>query len=124
MRDKLAWSEVGVGFEDGSRLSEWRLVDSGAWQWQYDTHELRFDIYAHGGAFWKLYRIRSAAPGSDAYQEGFGGVACRVAYVEYRRRSGSPHSRLLMQAGDREWVRVGEIEPELHEVVKEFSRAA
>ena len=124
MQDKLGWRTVGESFEDGSRLADWKRVDSGEWQWQYDTHELRFDIFEHAGAYWKLYRSRTAAPGADAHVEGYGGVACRVALVSYRRRSGSPHSRLLKRAGEQEWVRVGEVDPEIHEVVKEYTQAA
>ena len=48
-------------FEDGSRLRDWTRIESSPWHWQYDTHELAFDIYEHAGGYWKLYRTRSVA---------------------------------------------------------------
>ena len=117
MRTKLAWAVPGETFEDGSHLSDWKKIASFPWQWQYDTHELAFDIYEHDGGYWKLYRARTAAPGADRYEESFGGQACRMTLVAYRRRAGSPHSRRLLEAGELEWVRVEEVDPSLHEPV-------
>ena len=117
MITKLAWSIPGETFEDGSRLADWKKIASFPWQWQYDSHELAFDIYEHAGGYWKLYRARTAPPGAERYEERFGGQACRMSLVEYRRRSGSPHSRTLKDAGELEWVRVEEVDPEIHEVV-------
>lgn len=115
MKTKLAWERPGETFEDGSRLQDWKKIASFPWQWQYDTHELAFDVYEHAGGYWKLYRARTAHPGADHHQTRFGGVACRVALVEYRRRAGSPHSRLLKEAGELEWVRVEEVDEQIHE---------
>ncbi len=58
MSDTLKWRIRGELFEDGSRMSDWRKVEQSDWQWQYDTHELTFDIYEHDGDYWKLYRAR------------------------------------------------------------------
>ena len=117
MKDKLGWTVPGEAFEDGSHLSDWTKIESSPWHWQYDTHELSFDIYEHAGGYWKLYRIRSVAPGATEYAIGFGGLACRVALVEYRRRVASPHSHSLKNVGELEWVRVEEVDPVLHCVV-------
>ena len=117
MITKLAWSIPGETFQDGSQLSDWKKIASFPWQWQYDSHELAFDIYEHDGGYWKLYRVRTAAPGATRYQERFGGQACRMSLVQYRRRSGSPHSRTLKEPGDLEWVRVEEVDHAIHEVV-------
>ena len=119
MTDTLQWRVRGVSFEDGSRLAEdWRKVDeSPDWHWQYDTHELSFAIYEHDGQYWKLYRARFVADGDSAYTYDFGGQACRMALVRYRRRAKSPHSSRLMAAGAEEWVRSYEVDEELHEVL-------
>ncbi len=117
MRNQLAWKIPGETFEDGSRLADWKKIASFPWQWQYDTHELAFDIYEHDGGYWKLYRTRSAQPGADSYQTSFGGQACRMTLVEYRRRTGSPHSRLLKEQGELEWVRVEEVDLAIHRPV-------
>ncbi len=102
MSDKLRWIVPGDEFEDGSRLRDWRRIESSPWHWQYDTHELAFDIYEHAGGSWKLYRTRSVAPGASEYTVEFGGLACRVALVEYRRRAASPHSGVLKDGGELE----------------------
>ncbi len=114
MRNQLAWKIPGETFEDDSRIADWKKIASFPWQWQYDTHELAFDIYEHDGGYWKLYRARSAQPGADGYQTSFGGQACRMTLVEYRRRTGSPHSRLLKEPGELEWVRVEEVDLAIH----------
>ena len=115
MTDTLQWHVRGKSFEDGSRFADWVKVDeSGIWHWQYDTHELSFDIYQHDGQYWKLYRARTASPGAGHYETRFGGRACRMALVEYTRRAGSPHSRLLKEPGDLEWVRVEEVDDTMH----------
>ena len=119
MRDTLQWAVTGESFEDGSRLADWvRIEESGDWHWQYDTHELSFDIYEHDGQFWKLYRIRFVPEGADAYSETFGGQACRMALVAYKRRARSPHSSRLFEAGEREWVRTYEVDEAIHEVLR------
>ena len=119
MTDTLGWTVRGESFEDGSRLSDWVEVHvSDEWHWQYDTHELSFSIYRHDGQFWKLYRARFVPEGADHYVYDFGGQACRMALVRYRRRAGSPHSGRLIEAGAEEWVRTYEVEPALHEVVR------
>ena len=120
MTDTLQWRVRGVSFEDGSTLAEdWRKVhESGTWHWQYDTHELTFDIYEHDGQYWKLYRVRFVPEGAGDYAYDFGGQACRMALVRYRRRARSPHSSRLMAAGAEEWVRSYEVDEALHEVLR------
>ncbi len=119
MTDTLQWRIQGVSFEDGSRLQDWRKIhESGAWHWQYDTHELSFDIYEHDGQYWKLYRARFAQADGSGYAYGFGGQACRMALVRYRRPAKSPHSSLLMEADAEEWVRTYEVDESIHEVLK------
>ena len=120
MGDTLQWRIRGVSFEDGSILAkDWRKVhQSDDWHWQYDTHELSFDIYEHDGQYWKLYRARFVPDGGDSYAYGFGGQACRMALVRYRRRAKSPHSSRLMAAGDEEWIRTYEVDERMHEVLK------
>ncbi len=120
MHDTLPWHVQGVSFADGSRLAEdWRKIhESGEWHWQYDTHELSFDIYEHDGQYWKLYRARFAREDGSGYTFGFGGQACRMALVRYRRQARSPHSSRLMAEGAEEWVRTYEVDEEIHEVLK------
>ena len=119
MTDTLGWAVRGVSFEDGSKLDDWQKVDeSGTWHWQYDTHELTFDIYRHDGQYWKLYRARFVPDGAAEYDYDYGGQACRMALVRYRRTAKSPHSSRLMAAGAQEWVRTYEVDETLHEVLK------
>ena len=103
MTDTLQWQIQGVSFEDGSTLAgDWRKIhESGEWHWQYDTHELAFQIYEHDGQYWKLYRVRFVPEGASEYAYGFGGQACRMALVRYRRRTKSPHSSRLMDERER-----------------------
>ena len=119
MSNTLGWRTRGVSFEDGSRLENWRIVHrSGVWMWQYDTHELSFDIYEHDGQYWKLYRARVAKDDGTGYVHDFGGQACRMALVRYRRGAKSPHSSLLMKERAVEWVRTYEVDETIHEVLK------
>ena len=118
MPDTLKWSIHGEAFEDGSKLEDWLRIESSPWHWQYDSHELTFDIYEHDGQYWKLYRARSVPPGSAEYEYGFGGQACRMTLVKYLSRARSPHSARLMQIGDLEWVRTYEVDDVFHSVVK------
>ncbi len=119
MTDTLGWRLEGALFEDGSRLTDWtKIHESGNWMWQYDTHELSFEIYEHDGQFWKLYRVRFAREDGSGHATGFGGQACRMALVRYRRNARSPHSSLLMQEGDEEWVRTYEVNEKIHEVLR------
>ena len=117
MTDTLQWDVPGVSFADGSRLAtDWRKVaESGEWHWQYDTHELTFEIYSHAGNYWKLYRARYVPDGQDRWEYGYGGQACRVALVRYLRRAKSPHSAVLKQKGEEEWVRTYEVDPSIHQ---------
>ena len=119
MTDTLGWVRPGVSFEDGSRLEDWnKIEESGVWHWQYDTHELTFDIYEHDGQYWKLYRMRFVPRDASAYSYDYGGQACRMALVDYKLTGRSPHSNKLMQAGDREWVRTYEVDETIHSVIK------
>lgn len=119
MTDTLQWHAVGKGFVDGSKFSDWtKIHESGEWHWQYDTHELTFEIYEHDGQLWKLYRIRFVPDGGDGYAYTFGGQACRVVLARYRRRARSPHSGRLMAEGVTEWIRTYEVDETLHEVIR------
>lgn len=119
MTDTLQWVVRGESFDDGSKFSDWeKIAESGVWHWQYDTHEMTFDIYEHDGQFWKLYRARFASDTPNGYAYDFGGQACRMALVNYKRRARSPHSNLPKEAGDIEWVRTYEVDDRIHRVVK------
>ena len=100
------------------RRTTWRHHEDGTWNWQYDTHELSFDIYEYDGQFWKLYRARFAREDGSGYAYGFGGQACRMALVRYRRNAKSPHSSRLMKTGEEEWVRTYEVDGTLHKVLR------
>ena len=118
MNDTLKWRLKGELFEDGSRLSDWQKIQQSDWQWQYDTHELAFDIYEHDGDYWKLYRARWVPEGGTEYVNDFGGQACRMMLVEYQTTARSPHSNRLMQPCDLEWVRTYEYDDSIHRIVK------
>jgi hypothetical protein len=119
MADTLQWRIRGENFEDGSSLADWiKVAESGVWHWQYDTHELTFDIYEHDGQYWKLYRARFVPDGANEYAYDFGGQACRMALVRYRARAKSPHSNRPMEAGAEEWVRTYEVDEAIHDVLK------
>ena len=118
MKDKLGWLIKGVQFKDGSYLKDWKTIfQSPDWHWQYDTHEMTFSIYEHDGQFWKLYHARYAKPGDQTYTYDFGGVACRMVLVKYLVTSGSPHTSMLMQKGEQEWIRTYEYNPSIHQVL-------
>lgn len=119
MTEKLGWKIRGKRFADDSLLESWtKIEESGVWHWQYDTHELTFDIYEHDARYWKLYRVRYPSDMRDGYRYDYGGQACEVALVAYLARSSSPHSNMLMQPGDLEWVRTSEIDHTIHRVVR------
>ena len=118
MRSTLRWTVPGEVFEDGSRLAEWIKIESHPWQWQYDAHELAFDIYEHDGQYWKLYRARWVPEGTTEYVYDYGGQACRMMLVEYTTKARSPHSKKPMQPGDLEWVRTYEYDGSIHRTVK------
>ncbi len=118
MGDTLKWRLKGELFEDGSQLSDWQKIEQSDWQWQYDTHELAFDIYEHDDDYWKLYRARWVPKGATDYVHDFGGQACRMTLVEYQKKARSPHSHRLMQPCDLEWVRTYEVDSTMHRVVK------
>ena len=68
MTETLKWQIRGERFEDGSLLADWvKIEESGEWHWQYDTHELTFEIYEHDGQYWKLYRARFVPDGARDY---------------------------------------------------------
>lgn len=119
MTDTLLWKVRGEVFEDGSPLQDWVKIDAGRdWHWQYDTHELNFEIYEHDGQYWKLYRARFVPEGLTEYAYDFGGQACRMVLVEYRCQARSPHSSRLMRQGEHEWIRTYEFDETIHYVVK------
>lgn len=119
MNDTLQWALRGQSFEDGSHLKDWvKVYESSNWDWQYDTHEMTFEIYRHDGQYWKLYRARYVLDGDLHHTYEFGGQACRMALVRYRRRAKSPHSSKLMPEGAEEWVRTYEVDEAIHSVLK------
>lgn len=113
---KLGWKIRGLVFEDGSSLEDWNRIYQSPWHWQYDDHELSFEIFEYRGGYWKLYKYRRVPNGRAEY--GYGGQACRVAEVKYKSTSRSPHSKMLKQANDSEWVRVEEVDESLHEILR------
>ncbi len=120
MNDKLAWDIKGETFVDGSHLSDWEMVyQSPDWHWQYDTHEMTFEIYKHVGQFWKLYLGRYVLPGETEYTYDYGGVACRIMLVKYRSKARSPHSSMLKERGEEEWIRTNEYDPIIHSILKQ-----
>ncbi|MEM7773067.1 MAG: hypothetical protein AAGA75_16360 [Cyanobacteria bacterium P01_E01_bin.6] len=119
MSNTLRWRIPGHQFEDGSRLTDWKKIESSAWHLQIETgYEMTFDIYEHNGQFWKLYQARWVVEGTDDYHYRYGGQACRMAQVAYKIKARSPHSGLLKDAGDLEWVRVYEVNEHIHNVIK------
>ena len=119
MKNTLRWRIPGQEFEDGSQLSDWQKIESSPWYLQFESnYEMTFDIYEHDGQYWKLYKGRWVTEGSKEYVYCYGGQACRMTQVEYTTRSRSPHSLLLKEAGDLEWVRVYEVDERIHYVVK------
>lgn len=119
MKNTLRWRIPGQEFEDGSQLSDWKKVDISPWHLQVERdYEMTFDIYEYDGQFWKLYQGRWVIEGTTAYMYRYGGQACRVTRVAYRMKARSPHSGLLKQRGDLEWVRVYEVDERIHAVIK------
>ena len=94
-----------------------KIEEAGVWHWQYDTHELTFNIYEYDGQYWKLYRARWATDNGE-YEHAYGGQACRMALVKYKKRTRSPLSNRLMRADDNEWVRTYEVDAAIHEIVR------
>ncbi|UWQ32379.1 hypothetical protein K3555_17830 [Leisingera sp. M527] len=118
MTDTLGWKIEGHSFRDGSLLADWeKIYQDSTWHWQYDTHEMTFAIYKHDGQYWKLYHARFVQPGADEYSYGFGGQSCRMVEVEYTRRARSTHSHMLMEKGDRQWIRTYEYDPAIMTVI-------
>ena len=119
MKNTLRWRVPGREFEDRSQLSDWQKIESNPWHLQFESnYEMTFDIYQHNGQYWKLYRGRWVIEDSNEYVYSYGGQVCRVTQVEYTTRSRSPHSGLLKEAGDLEWVRVSEVDRQIHYIVK------
>ena len=115
---KLGWKIRGVVFEDGSSLEDWNRIYQSPWHWQYDDHELSFEIFEYLGAYWKLYKYRRVPKKRAEYEYGYGGQACRVAEVSYNSTSRSPHSGTLKQVNDKEWVRVEEVDENMHTLLR------
>ena len=121
-KTKLRWRIQDREFEDGSQLKQWKRIEDTAWIPQPEGHELTFSIYEHDGRFWKLYRGRWRT-NEGGYAYSYGGQACQVAEVRYRRNAISPHSSVSKLAGEREWVRVEEVDPTIHDVIRETPEA-
>lgn len=119
MKNTLRWRVPGHEFEDGSKVIDWSKIESSTWQLQVESgYEMTFDIYEHDGQFWKLYQGRWVVEGTTEYQYRYGGQACRMTQVEYKIQARSPHSGLLKEAGDLEWVRVYEVDERIHTVIQ------
>lgn len=118
VKDKLHWAVRDQIFEDGSKVQDWDRIEGSPWVVQDDGYELSFDIYRHDGRFWKLYIARRSPRGRSEYDVTYGGVACRVAEVRYKIDAVSPHSRVLKKRGALEWVRVGEVDEDIHTVTR------
>lgn len=116
-KTKLGWRIKGSVFEDGSSLKDWKKIEGSPWNWQYDDHELTFEIYESRGRYWKLYRARRVPIGAKEYDYHYGGQACRVVKVSYKTRTRSPHSGTLKDQGDIEWVRVEEVDEDIHDIL-------
>ena len=118
MNDKHPWAVKGQTFVDGSALTDWvKVYQYPDWHWQYDNHELSFAIYQHDGQYWKLYQARFAQQGLDHYSYDYGGLACRMVLVDYRVQARSPHSSILINKGEEEWIRTYEYDPAIHRVL-------
>ncbi|MEO1348063.1 MAG: hypothetical protein AAFW84_04575 [Cyanobacteria bacterium J06635_15] len=119
MKNTLSWKIPNHVFEDGSPITDWQKVESSAWQLQFESgYEMTFDIYKHEGQFWKLYQARWVIEGTTEYLYRYGGQACRMTQVAYKTKARSPHSGLLKQRGDLEWVRVYEVDKRLHTIIQ------
>ncbi|MEM7795782.1 MAG: hypothetical protein AAF579_15185 [Cyanobacteria bacterium P01_C01_bin.118] len=119
MKNTLQWKISGQEFEDGSLVTDWKKIESNPWHLQIESqYEMTFDIYEHDGQFWKLYQARWVIEGTTEYLYRYGGQACRMTQVQYRQTVRSPHSGLLKQAGDLEWVRVYEVDERIHQVMQ------
>ncbi len=119
MKNTLRWKIPSQEFEDGSQLKDWHKIESSPWHLQFESnYEMTFDIYEHDGQYWKLYQARWVTGSSNEYVYRYGEQACRMTQVEYTTQSRSPHSGLLKEAGDLEWVRVYEVDERIHYVVK------
>lgn len=119
MKNTLRWKVSGQEFEDGSKLQDWKKIESNPWHLQIESaYEMTFDIYEHDGQYWKLYQGRWVTENSNEYVYSYGGQACRMTQVEYIEKARSPHSGLLEEAGDQEWVRVYEVDKRIHHIVK------
>ncbi|NER80207.1 MAG: hypothetical protein F6K42_11620 [Leptolyngbya sp. SIO1D8] len=119
MSNTLRWRIPGQQFEDGSTVTDWKKIESTFWHLQVERgYEMTFNIYEHDGQFWKLYLGRWVVEGTTEYLYQYGGQACRMTQVMYQRQARSPHSGLLKEAGDLEWVRVYEVDEHIHTVVQ------
>ena len=119
MKNTMRWRVPGHQFEDGSALADWKKIESTVWHLQIESnYEMTFDIYEHDGQFWKLYQGRWVVEGTVKYMYRYGGQACRMTQVEYKQTARSPHSGLLKEAGELEWVRVYEVDDRIHTIVQ------
>ena len=119
MKNTMQWQIPDQEFEDGSRITDWKKLEDGAWHPQFErNYEMKFDIFEYDGQFWKLYQARWVADGTFQYHCRYGGQACRMSQVQYQKMTRSPHSGLLKKAGDLEWVRVYEVDEQIHKVIQ------
>lgn len=117
-RDKLPWLVPNEVFLDGSKIQDWRKIESYPWTAQNQGHDLSFDIYEHDGQFWKLYRARAKTADGRRGSCFYGGQACRMAEVRYTTEAVSPHSFQQKRKGEVEWVRVEEVDAAIHEILR------
>ncbi|ABW31762.1 hypothetical protein [Acaryochloris marina] len=119
MKSTLRWNIPNQEFEDGSKISDWKQIESSPWHLQIESgYEMTFGIYEHDGQFWKLYQARWVVEGTTEYLYRYGGQACRMTQVEYKSQARSPHSGLLKNVGDLEWIRTYEVDAQLHRVIQ------
>lgn len=119
MSNTLRWRIPNQQFEDGSKVVDWQKIESNPWHLQVERdYEMTFDIYEHDGQFWKLYQGRWVIEGTTEYMYRYGGQACRMTQVAYKTQARSPHSGLLKEAEDLEWVRVYEVDERIHTIVR------
>ncbi len=118
VRNKMRWRIKDHEFEDGSTLANWTKIEGSSWLPQEEGYELSFDIYEHDGQFWKLYIARWKAEDQSKYAYSYGGVACRMAQVAYKKQALSPHSGVEKPGGELEWVRVEEVDNAIHQVIR------
>ncbi|MEM8510241.1 MAG: hypothetical protein AAF717_20575 [Bacteroidota bacterium] len=115
-RKTMPWKIQDSVFDDGSTLKDWKLLESYPYKKKQGAAEWFFDIYLYKDNYWKLYKCRIEVEKGD-YVYTYGGQACRMSKVEYLENAISPHSHLLFKKGNEEWVRVSEVDEDIHKTL-------